>query len=281
MIKSILVCTDGSPHGESATRYGIYFSRRLKASLSALHVLDSRMLEGPMIANVSGWIGAEAFSDPLTQFRAIMQEKGDAIATAFKATCEKEGLSGVTAKVVWGHPAKIILQEEVQAEMTILGQDGEHDEITGEWTGSTVDRVVRHSIKPCLVVPEAFTTVNKIMIAYDGSPHASRALHEAIELALELSIPLVICTVVEGGDHNRAISQADTAMRLARAHECAAAHLIVEGKASELILQKAMELKCNLLVAGAHGHTRIRDMIIGSTATHLLNHSNLPLLLVR
>jgi len=281
MIKSILVCTDGSSHGENATRYGIYFARRLKAGLSALHVLDSRMLEGPMMANVAGWIGAEPFSDPLTHFRAIMQEKGDAIMTAFKDTCEKEGITEVNAKVKWGHPAKVILQEEVQAEMTILGQDGEHDEITGEWTGSTVDRVVRHSVKPCLVVPETFAPVEKIMIAYDGSPHASRALHEAIELALELSSPLIICTVVEGGDHNRAMAQADTAMRLARAHECAAAYLIVEGKAAEVIMEKARELNCGLLVAGAHGHSRIRDMIIGGTATHLLNHSTLPLLLVR
>lgn len=281
MIKSILVCTDGSPHGEQATRYGIYFAQRLKASLSALHVLDSRMLEGPLMANVSGWIGAEAFSDPLTHFRTIMQEKGDAIMTAFKAACATEGLTAVGTQVKWGHPAKVILQEEVQAEMIILGQDGEHDDITGEWTGSTVDRVVRHSTKPCLVVPSTFTPVDKIMIAYDGSPHASRALHEAIELAIELSAPLVICTVVENGDHNRAMAQADTAMRLARAHECAAAHLIVEGKTAEVLLQKSKELKCGMLVAGAHGHGRIRDMIIGSTATHLLNHSSLPLLLAR
>lgn len=281
MIKSILVCTDGSAHGETCVRYGIHLSKRLGANLSALHVLDSRMLEGPMMANVSGWIGAQPFSDPLSQFRTIMQEKGDAIVSAFKAMCEEAGLPGVGTEVVWGHPARAILRAEIPVELVILGQDGEHDEITGEWTGSTVDRVVRHSIKPCLVVPDEFNPITKIMTAYDGSPHASRALHEAIELATELAAPLVICTVVEGGDHNRAMMHADTAMRLARAHECAAAHLIVDGNPAEVIIAKARELNCGMVVAGAHGHSRIREMILGGTATHLLNKTTMPLMLVR
>jgi len=281
MIRSILVCTDGSAHGENSIRYGIHLARRLRARLSALHVLDSRMLEGPLMANISGWIGAQPFTDPLNQFRAIMQEKGDAIMLAFRAMCDKEGVTDVEGRALWGHPARVILREELQAELVILGQDGEHDEITGEWTGSTVDRVVRHSAKPCLIVPETFSSVERIMIAYDGSPHASRALHEAIELAMDLSVPLVICTVVEAGDHKRAMDHADTAMRLARAHECAAAHLIVEGRPAEMLMQKALELHCGMLVAGSHGHSRIREMIIGSSANYLVNHAKLPLLLVR
>lgn len=282
MIKSILACTDGSPHGENSIRYGIHLANRLTANISALHVLDSRMLEGPMMASISGWIGAQPSGAPLSQFKDIMQEKGESILNVFKDLCEKEKVSGTAESLLkWGHPAKVILQEEISAELVILGQSGEHDEITGDWTGSTVDRVVRESSKPCLVVPAAFSPIEKIMIAYDGSPHASQALHEAIELAIDMSTPLVICTVVEHNDHNRAMAQADTAMRLARAHECAAAHLIVEGDEADVLIEKAIELNCGMLVAGAHGHTRIRDMIIGSTANKLLNNARLPLLLVR
>jgi len=281
MIKSLLACTDGSPHGEQVLRCALHLARRLEARLSVLHVLDSRLLEGPMIANISGWIGAEPFSDPLTQFRAIMQEKGDAVLAAAKAMCVAGGVADVEAKLVWGHPARVILREEIPAELVILGQDGEHDDVTGEWTGSTVDRVIRHSVKPCLIVPSTFSPIDRIMIGYDGSPHASRALHEAIELAIGLMVPLFICTVVEGGDHQRAMDHADMAMRLARAHECAAAFLIVEGRADEILLAKAIELQCGLLVAGSHGHSRIREMIIGSTANRLLHHTTLPLLLVR
>lgn len=281
MIKSLLVCTDGSAHGAYSIRYGIYLARRFEARLSALHVLDSRMLEGPLMANISGWIGAQPFTDPLAQFRTIMQEKGEAILAAFRDECLKEGITEPGTALRWGHPAREILREEIETELVILGQDGEHDEITGEWTGSTVDRVVRHSIKPTLVVPDGFSPMQKVMIAYDGSPHASRALREAIELAMSLSVPLIIATVVEGGDHRRALDHAETAMRLARAHECAAAHLIVEGSAAEVLAEKAQSLGCGVLVAGAHGHSRIREWVLGSTAHRLLVQSRIPLLLVR
>jgi nucleotide-binding universal stress UspA family protein len=281
MIKNILVCNDGSAHGESATHYGIDLARRLRARLSGLHILDARMLEGPMMANLSGWLGAEAFSDPLTQFRAIMQEKGDAVMAAFRALCKQHGLDEVETSVKWGHPARVILREEISTELVILGQNGEHDELSGDWTGSTVDRVVRHSIKPCLVVPGRFSPIDRILVAYDGSPHASRALHEAIELALALPAPLVICTVVEHGDHHRAMSNADMAMRMARAHECAAAHLIVEGHVADTLMHQAAEQKCGVLIAGAQGHSRIRELFPGGTATRLITRSTLPLLLVR
>lgn len=281
MIKSILVGTDGSAHGEQAVRYGLHLARRLEGRLTILHVLDSRMLEGPMLASVAGMLGAEPFSDALNQFRAIMQQKGEAVLAAARAACAAEGLDEVESRLVWGHPARTILREETPAELLVLGQDGEHDEASGDWTGSTIDRVVRHAVRPCLVVPATFSPIDRIMVAYDGSPHAGRALHEAIELAMGLMVPLFICTVVEQGDHARAMDHADLAMRLARAHECAAAFMIVEGRTDEILLEKARELQCGLLVAGAHGHSRIREMIIGSTANRLLHTATLPLLLVR
>lgn len=281
MIKSILVGTDGSTHGEQAVRYGLHLARRLDGRLTILHVLDSRMLEGPMMASVAGMLGAEPFSDALNQFRALMQQKGEAVLAAARTTCAAGGLDGVETRLAWGHPARILLREETPAELLVLGQDGEHDEASGDWTGSTVDRVVRHAVRPCLVVPATFAPIDRIMVAYDGSPHAGRALHEAIELAMGLMVPLFICTVVEHGDHARAMDHADLAMRLARAHECAAAFMIVEGRTDEILLEKARELQCGLLVAGAHGHSRIREMIIGSTANRLLHTATLPLLLVR
>jgi nucleotide-binding universal stress UspA family protein len=281
MIKSILACTDGSPHGEMAVDYGIHFARRLDASLGILHVLDSRMLEGPLLANLSGLIGAQPYTDSLGQFRDIMQQKGEAVVAAASAKAEAGGIPDARARLVWGHPARAILEAENTAEMIVLGQDGEHGEITGEWTGSTADRVARHATRPVLVVPDHFVAVDKIMVAYDGSPHAGRALREAIDMAMALHVPLVICTVIEAGDQGQAMDHADTAMRLARAHECAAAFLITQGRPAECLLKKAAETKCTLLVAGAHGHSRIREWILGSTAHELIVKTSLPLMLVR
>ena len=79
MIKSILVCTDGSENGNTACEYAADLAVKLKAKIAALHVLDSRMLEGPLLADISGWLGAQPFAAQLDQFRTLMESKGEAV----------------------------------------------------------------------------------------------------------------------------------------------------------------------------------------------------------
>ncbi len=280
MIKSVLVCTDGSGYGDAACEYGIHLALRLKGRLSALHVLDSRMLEGPLMADISGWVGAQPFGAQLQQFRELMQEKGEAVIAAFNDRCVKAGIEA-EGWVKMGHPISVILEEESRAELLVIGQKGEHAEFVGDMMGSTVERVVRNSIKPCLVTPEQFKPVSKILIAYDGSGHASRALQEGIELAQALALPASILTVAEDKDMDKAGQVSREGQKLAAAHEFEAAHLVAKGPANMAILDMAAEHGFDLIVMGAFGHGRIREMILGSTTTSLIAEAFCPVMLVR
>jgi nucleotide-binding universal stress UspA family protein len=280
MIKSILVCDDGSAGGRVACDYAMDLAVKLKARLTGLHVLDTRMLEGPLLADISGWLGAQPFSAQESQFRDLMQQKGETVLSAFEQRARDLGLTPATL-LRMGHPPQAILDEEARAELVVMGRNGEHAEWTGDMTGSTVERVVRQSLKPCLVTPAAFRPVRRILCAYDGSGHASRALHEAIELALALAAPLVIVTVLEEPAWEHARDVSEDAIQLARAHECAAANMVVEGTPDGAILDQAAEQNSDLIVVGAFGHGRIREFILGSTTTQLIMKSKLPLLLVR
>jgi nucleotide-binding universal stress UspA family protein len=280
MIKTILVSTDGSAHGDVACQYAIYMAKRLSARLLGLHVLDSRMLEGPMMADLSGWLGATPYGAQLQQFRTLMEQKGQAVIQAFNNRCEESGVK-TESWIRMGHPARIILEEEARTELLVFGQKGEHAEWIGELMGSTVERIVRHSIKPCLVTPSAFRPISRILAAYDGSGHASQALHEATELAMALKTELVVVTVAEGESEDKAERISHDAKELVKAHDFQALCLIPRGKAAETILQSARDEKCDLIVVGAYGHSRIREFILGSTTTQLITRSYVPVMLVR
>lgn len=280
MIKSILVCTDGSAHGDASCDYAIHLAGKIRAQLTGLHVLDSRVLEGPLMADISGWLGASPYADQLQQFRVLLENKGGAIAEALEKRGADAGLQ-IECKVKMGHPARVILDEEIGAELVVLGQRGEHAELGGDAAGSVADRVVRRSDKPCLLVPKEFRPVNKILVAYDGSSLASKALHEGIELAMAASAPLVVLTVAEHHDLDAAQEYAQSAMRLVRAHECAAAPMVAKGPAGAAILRIAEEIAADLIVLGAFGHTRMRELILGSTASYLMSRSNKPVMFVR
>jgi nucleotide-binding universal stress UspA family protein len=280
MIKSILVCTDGSPHGDTACDYGFHLGGKLKARVSGLHVLDSRVLEGPLMADISGWLGASPYADQIQQFRDLLEQKGQAVAEAFEKRAVTAGISA-SCEVKMGHPARIILEQEVHAELVVLGQRGEHAELAGDVAGSVADRVVRHSVKPCLMTPQSFKPVGKILVAYDGSSLASKALHEGIELAMAISAPLVVLAVAEHRDLDVAQEYALAAMRLVRAHECPAAPMVAEGPAGQVIMAKAEETGADLIVVGAFGHTRMRQLVLGSTTSFLMARSTKPVMLVR
>ena len=280
MIKTILVCTDGSELGTVACRYGIHLAQQLQASLSGLHVLDSRMLEGPLMADISGWIGAQPYGAQLQQFRELMQQKGESIIEAFNELCEEAGVKA-ESWLKMGHPSRVIIEEEAKAELVVIGQKGEHADLVGDMLGSNAERISRNSIKPCLVVGSSFQPVKKILAAYDGSGHASQALHEAIELAQGLPAELVVVTVAEHGSREDAERISEDGRRLAEAHNCQAQPMVLDGNPDDVLLEQAAAQGCDLIVVGAHGHGRIREMFLGSTTTYLITRSNLPVMLVR
>ena len=280
MIKNILVCTDGSPYGDTACDYAIHLTQRLGARLIGLHALDSRMLEGPLMADISNWVGAQPYGGQLANFTQLMREKGETILTAFEERCRAAGVTAESA-IHSGHPVRIILEEEARAELVVMGRKGEHAPWLGDMMGSSVERVVRHSVKPCLVVPQEFTPVTRILAAFDGSQHSSQALHEAIELAAALGVGLVMLTAAENGGRENAERISAEGVRMARAHQCALTALVPDGHPATVILQTAIVEKCDLIVMGAYGHSRIREMILGSNTNALLLRADIPVMLVR
>ena len=232
------------------------------------------------MADISGWIGAQPYGAQLQQFRELMEQKGNAVIEAFNSRCEAADVSAESwIKMV--HPPSVILEEEARAELLVMGQKGEHASWIGEMMGSIVERVVRHSVKPCLVTPDAFRPITRILAAYDGSGHASQALREAAELALALQVELVVVTVFENDDRERAERISSDARELVKAHGCKTLGLVMKGRPGPTILECAQDEACNLIVLGAYGQTRIREMILGSTTTQIIAKSRIPVMLVR
>jgi len=280
MIKSLMVCTDGSDGSQVAVDYALGLAGRIRASVSALHVLDTRLLEGPFLADLSGWLGAQPFAGQVPQFRTLLEERGKTILDAFRKQAEAAGFEP-DVRLKTGHPARVILAEEARTELVVLGRTGEHAEQGGGFPGSTVERVLRHSIKPCLVVPRPTPEIRRILAAFDGSVLSSKALQQAIELALALGAPLVLLTVCEGHDTAGARQITEDGMRMVRAHECAAANLVVSGESGAEIMHRAESLGCDLIVMSAYGEGLLREVILGSTTSNVLASSPIPLLLVR
>lgn len=280
MYKRILLCTDGSPAADVATEYAAWLARHLGSQVRALYVTDVRILEGPLMADIAGAFGAQPYPGLIPRLQEIQREKA---ATILAATGKRLELSSVpfTTTHETGKLVSLILEHEKEADLVVIGQRGEHAQWTNDMLGSSVERVVRASIKPCVVTPDRFQPVSHMLIAYDDSPSAHNALETALALAGSLKTEVTILAACQRETEETASRALQVAHAEATKRNIPARAHLVHGDAAQQIITQAVALNAQLIVMGAYGHTRIREWILGSTTSHVLHKANVPVLLVR
>ena len=280
MYKSILLCTDGSPAAEVAADYSIWFAKQLNARLRALYITDIRLLEGPWMSDLSGAVGAQSYLGLVPQIQRFQQSRAAMILAAVDKRCRDAHVSCETEHETGGL-IQVMLEHERRADLVVLGQRGEHTQWSGGMLGSGVERMVRASVKPCLVTPEKFQPVKHMLIAHDGSLESGKALHAGIDLAMTLDSEVTIITVCQREAEEAASKVLNEAVQLAQDHELKPHAQLVHGNAETEILNHCETARATLIVMGAYGHTRIRELILGSTTSHVMRKASVPVLLVR
>ena len=136
-----------------------------------------------------------------------------------------------------------------------------------------------------------------ILVPLDGSELAERALPYAVALAKALGERVTLLTVWEGTESELGANFPSMAMEIeAKAREYFGSYLggieawfadsvpvqtlVTEGDAVEEIKRAADEIGASALVVATHGRSGIGRWFYGSTASHLLRHSALPVLAV-
>ena len=71
------------------------------------------------------------------------------------------------------------------------------------------------------------------------------------------------------------------ARELAEARNLKTHAQLVHENPETAILRLAEEVAADLIVMGAYGHTRIREWILGSTTSHIVRKTRVPVLLAR
>ena len=280
MIQNILIPTDGSDYGKTAIAYGVYFARKLNAQLTGLHVVDIRLIRGPVFTDISGSIGLPPYQEFLPAIESGLDAKADAILQDFRGLCEAAGLHPETVKVTGVIDETIIEEGRKCCDWILLAQRGEHFHIDGgAILGSTAQSVVRRSGKPVLVTPEHFHEIKSMAVAYDGSAPAHKALKLAAELSKQTAWPLSVVIVTADRASEENISK--KAEALLSDFKMDSAATILTGKEDKALLQFIREGTVELLVMGAYGHNRFRELLVGSTTSSVIRKSTIPVLLTR
>jgi nucleotide-binding universal stress UspA family protein len=279
MIKNILVALDGSEHARTALRYALWLAEHFHAQLSGLHVIDVVSVEGPFFQDISGALGFEPYFDVAGKVREALQERGQQLIEEFSTACHERGLP-CESRCTTGIIANEICEYARVADLVVLGHRGMNEKFSTGLLGGTTESVARKSPRPVFVAPIQFQPIERPLLAYDGSQRSSAALHSAAEFCAVTDLPLTVLHVKprEGSAEDKVL---DEARHYLSSYGVQPTFLSLSGYPYQQIVECVKERTHDLLFIGAYGHSRIIEMVLGSTTEYVLRNTPCPVFLSR
>lgn len=280
----ILACIDASAYAASVCDLAAWASRRLALPVELLHVVQRKDAVAQR-HDLSGAIGLGAKTNLLEELTKLEEEdarlqveRGRVLLATMVERLQAGGTEAVVPLHRHGGIVETILERESDARVIVIGKRGASHEFATDHIGSKIERVVRASAKPVLIASRAIEEPQSVVLAYDGSKAAERALERVANSPLFNGLPVHLVTVgPEDDKHRQMLNEARDALGGERAIELT----ITQGKADEAIASIVERTPRSLLVMGAYGHSPFRTLIVGSTTTALIRTVHVPVLLVR
>lgn len=201
---------------------------------------------------------------------------------AFRETTSHSAVSSEW-RLAKGELADTLSRHARYADLVILGQEGGDDQKMV--VGGLPDTVVLTCGRPALVLPYIGVKTppgKNVIVAWNGSREAARAVNDALPLLKQADKVEVMCINAEEGEEEGAdLPGADVCLHLARHGVKAEAQSTVASDidAGDLLLARAVDHGADLIVMGAYGHARWREVVLGGVTRHLLAQMTVPVLM--
>jgi nucleotide-binding universal stress UspA family protein len=146
-----------------------------------------------------------------------------------------------------------------------------------------VEAALFDSGRPVLIVPyiqRRGLTLDRVIVAWDGSRSAARAVADAMPLLVRAKATEVLTVASEPAKSDE-MPGADIAQHLARHGMKVEVDSIVavETDVASTILSHAADISADFLVMGGYGHSRLREFVLGGVTRGILSSMTLPALM--
>ena len=276
--KDLLVGLDSDTSARERIEIAAALAERFAAHLVGLYPLP--MPEAP---RHFGYYDPALLNPFFEELRARARDAADKTREVFEHIASLHGVSAEWREIPEGADADPAVHARY-ADLAILGQldpdSGEPDMIRPR-----PEQVTLASGRPILVVPYAGNFPNlgrRVVIGWNASREAARAVNDAMPLLTTAEIVSILTIDPrEGRRAHGELPGADISLHLARHGVKAEIERTVSADlpVGEVLLSRAADLGADLLVMGAYGHSRARELLLGGATRSLLRSMTLPVLM--
>ncbi|WP_316231338.1 universal stress protein [Bradyrhizobium sp. SZCCHNR1051] len=145
--------------------------------------------------------------------------------------------------------------------------------------------LVMQAGRPLLVVPDNASSLDlgTVLVAWKETSEARRALTDALPLLAKASGVVVVEILETASEYDDCAARlADVVAWLGRHKIVASARVAEPGQGRNVVATLdavAADLSAGLVVAGAYGHSRFRELVLGGVTEHLMTRSERCVLL--
>jgi len=274
MFKDIVVNLSVRKGSKAVGDYAVSVAETLEAHLT-----------GVAIAFVPSIPGASLGYLPIETIEAQQRENEMAAEDAvdhFTAASAKAGVAAERRVLRTGFPAAAEQFSRIarRFDLAIVGQL-EPDVNSVE--AAIAESTLFDSGRPIVIVPyiqKAPLTLERVMVCWDGSRAAARAIADAMPLLERAGSVQVVIVASERGKYDQ-IEGADMGLHLARHGVKVEVTRIARGKidVADALLSHAADCSADFMVMGGYGHSRLREFVLGGVTRSMLHSMVVPTLM--
>jgi nucleotide-binding universal stress UspA family protein len=272
-LKDLLVIADNDSTYAARLDIALALAAEHHAHLTGLHVMPPPLT--PIYVDM-----------PIPETVEKMQrlELEDAARRAAAVFVEHAGRTTVSTewRVAEGDIVRVASEHARYADLTVLPQGMDLGFASADLTNLPEELALRVG-RPVLVIPRygSFPKVGgRVLVAWNGSREVTRAVHDALPL-LRRAEQVTVLSIDPDADPERRLPGADVSLHLTRHGVTVQAATIAGADVAvgDLLLSYAADHDIDLIVMGAYGHTRLREVVLGGATRTLLRHMTVPVLM--
>ena len=268
--KTILLHLDSTEQCGARVEQGCALALAFDAHLVGLAVLP------PL--SIPGTSATEVVIDMLAEQWELDRAALAALAEDFAGKAQAAGVSKVEPRFVVGFPENEVALHGRYADLIVVGQVPPKE-------GGIAQSLVLNAGRPVIIVPHDYEprrVGERVLVAWNASREATRALTDALPILSRASqVDVVTVNAAPRREGHGELPGADIALYLTR-HGVRANVLQTSGSdidVGEWLLSRAADLGSDLLVMGAYGHSRLRELVLGGATRTVLESMTIPVLM--
>lgn len=266
MLKRILLLLAETESSITARDYAVRLAKEAGAEVAGLAGIDLSAIE----VRMPGGVGVATFKAKLEEeLKAKAAETRQALRTSFERQCRDQDITGEWLSFE-GDPADTLHLAAETCDLLVSGYDTAFRGEIFESLSEMVSKLLLMSPRPAIVCPDRLSGSGDILVAYDGSVPAMRALQMFALLGLGAGRHIQVASIDE--DSVAAGRRADAAAKYLRSHGLAvSADPITTGvHPAEVLKIEIAQRKIGTMVMGAYGRRGLREMLFGSTTNTIV-----------